>query len=134
MCISSLTVENLLCNLQLVFLLSVSILLIHTKRLVTLRFGLSDSPCQMFYIHLTRGITRYIPSKYLKLVVCQSQNTIYSAGEEKFPLFIFLHDQLPFFLGELMENFSRKSNIFSWKYLYFSLKFKNFVYKAPCFL
>ena len=31
----------------------------------------------------------------------------YSAGEEKSPLFIFLHDQLPFFLGEIVENFSR---------------------------
>ena len=38
---------------------------------------------------------------------------IYSAGEEKSPLLIFLHDQLPFFLGEIVENFSRKSNIFS---------------------
>ena len=34
----------------------------------------------------------------------------YSAGEGKSPLFIFLHDQLPFFwekLGEIVENFSR---------------------------
>ena len=31
----------------------------------------------------------------------------YSAGEEKSPLFIFLHDQLPFFLGEVVENFSK---------------------------
>ena len=34
----------------------------------------------------------------------------YSAGEEKSPLFIFRHDQLPFFwekLGEIRENFSR---------------------------
>ena len=28
----------------------------------------------------------------------------YSAGEEKSPLFIFLHDQLPFFLGETGRN------------------------------
>ena len=33
--------------------------------------------------------------------------SLYSAGEEKSPLFIFLHDQLPFFLGEIVENFSR---------------------------
>ena len=33
--------------------------------------------------------------------------TRYSAGEEKSPLFIFLHDQLPLFLGEIVENFSR---------------------------
>ena len=32
---------------------------------------------------------------------------MYSAGEEKSPLFIFLHDQLPFFLGEIVENYSR---------------------------
>ena len=32
---------------------------------------------------------------------------VYSACEEKSPLFIFLHHQLPFFLGELVENFSR---------------------------
>ena len=32
------------------------------------------------------------------------RNTIYSAGEEKFPLFIFLYDQLPFFLGETGRN------------------------------
>ena len=30
--------------------------------------------------------------------------TTYSAGEEKSPLFIFLHDQLPFFLGETGRN------------------------------
>ena len=48
----------------------------------------------------------------------------YSAGKEKKTLFIFLHDQLPFFfLGEIVENFSRKSFFFSRKYLYFSLKF-----------
>ena len=29
---------------------------------------------------------------------------MYSAGEEKSPLFIFLHDQLPFFLGETGRN------------------------------
>ena len=29
---------------------------------------------------------------------------IYSAGEEKSPLFIFLHDQLPLFLGETGRN------------------------------
>ena len=29
---------------------------------------------------------------------------IYSAGEEKSPLFIFLDDQLPFFLGETGRN------------------------------
>ena len=34
-------------------------------------------------------------------------NVVYSAGEEKSPLFIFLHDQLPLFLGEIVENFSR---------------------------
>ena len=28
----------------------------------------------------------------------------YSAGEEKSPLFIFLHDQLPLFLGETGRN------------------------------
>ena len=38
----------------------------------------------------------------------------YSAGKEnKKTLFICLHDQLPFFLGEIVENFSRKSFIFS---------------------
>ena len=47
----------------------------------------------------------------------------YSAGEEKSPLFIFLHEQLPFFLEETVANFSKKSDIFSWKYLYFSLTF-----------
>ena len=35
------------------------------------------------------------------------KNSNYSAGEEKSPLFIFLHDQLPLFLGEIVENFSR---------------------------
>ena len=50
-------------------------------------------------------------------------------SEEKSPLFIFLHDHLPFilgesvFLGEIVENFSRKFNIFSRKYLYFSRSF-----------
>ena len=38
----------------------------------------------------------------------QNKNTVrcmtYSAGEEKSPLFIFLHDQLPFFLGETGRN------------------------------
>ena len=42
---------------------------------------------------------------------------------KKKKLFIFLHYQLPFFLGEIVKNFSRKSFIFSRKYLYFSLKF-----------
>ena len=35
---------------------------------------------------------------------------MYSADEEKSPLFIFLQDYLPFFLGklgEIVENFSR---------------------------
>ena len=50
---------------------------------------------------------------------------VYSAGKgkKKKTLFIFLHNQLPFFLPEIVENFSRKSFIFSRKYLYFPLKF-----------
>ena len=32
---------------------------------MTLKFGPSDSPCQMFYIRLTRGITRSIPQNIL---------------------------------------------------------------------
>ena len=38
---------------------------------------------------------------YLYLI---TSKIIYSAGEEKSPLFIFLHDQLPLFLGETGRN------------------------------
>ena len=36
--------------------------------------------------------------------------SIYSAGEEKSPLFIFLHDQLPLFLGETGKKKKKKKN------------------------
>ena len=43
----------------------------------------------------------------VKSLECTCMILVYSAGEEKSPLFIFLHDQLPLFLGEIVENFSR---------------------------
>ena len=58
---------------------------------------------------------------------------MYSAGEEKSPLFIFLHDQLPFFLGEIVKNFSK----FLQEIQYFLQEIPEilrFAYKAPCFL
>ena len=82
----------------------------------------------------------------------------YSAGEEKSPLFIFLHDQLPFFLGETGRNSGKflqvspgnpifspgntcispwnfrilpiKLHVFSEKLCYFSLKF---LWEISCF-
>ena len=82
----------------------------------------------------------------------------YSAGEEKSPLFIFLHDQLPFFLGETGRNSGKflqvspgnpifspgntcispwnfkilpiKLHVYSEKLWYFSLKF---LWEISCF-
>ena len=40
-------------------------------------------------------------------VIILLSTLIYRAGKEKYPFFIFLHDQLPFFLGEIVEKFFR---------------------------
>ena len=49
--------------------------------------------------------------------------------KENPPLLIFLDDQLPFFLGEIVENFLQEISMF----LPVS-DFKDFAFKAPCFL
>ena len=93
-----------------------------------------------------------------RMGVILSASAMYSAGEEKSPLFIFLHDQLPFFLGETGGNSGKflqvspgnpifspgntcispwnfrilpiKLHVFSEKLCYFSLKF---LWEIRCF-